>query len=387
MDTYRDARPGGATQLAGGANPAAGGAIQPAGGANPAAGAAIRARGLVKRYGAARAVDGLELTVPRGGVFGLLGPNGAGKTTTIRILATLTRPDAGTAEVMGCDVAAEPRAVRRQIGVTGQFATIDGTLTGTENLVLQGRLLGLSRAAAQNRAGALLAEFGLADAARRAVQSYSGGMRRRLDLACRLVVPPALLFLDEPTTGLDPQSRIAVWATVRELVGQGTTVLLTTQYLDEADQLSDGIAVLDRGRVIAEGTPGQLKEAAGAGVLRVRLADPADRGLAAQLLAAALRVPVGPDSDPAVLTARIAGTGQAGDRHGSAAVAWAIARLAGDGIGVAAFSLGQPSLDEVFLALTGHATSSSTTGSTTGHTTTGGAADSAVGSEPEEAAG
>jgi ABC-2 type transport system ATP-binding protein len=354
MDTYLDARPGAAIQ------------------APPIQAPAIQARGLVKSFGAARAVDGLELTVPRGGVFGLLGPNGAGKTTTIRILATLTRPDAGTAQVMGCDVAAEPRAVRRQIGVTGQFATIDGTLTGAENLVLQGRLLGLSRADARARAGALLAEFGLADAARRAVQNYSGGMRRRLDLACRLVVPPALLFLDEPTTGLDPQSRIAVWATVRELVGQGTTVLLTTQYLDEADQLSDRIAVLDRGRVIAEGTPGQLKEAAGAGVLRVRLADPADRDLAGHVLAAALGVPVGPDSDPAVLTARIASTGQAGDRHGSAAVAWAIARLAGDGIGVAAFSLGQPSLDEVFLALTGHATSSATS--------------SEPDSEPEEAA-
>jgi ABC-2 type transport system ATP-binding protein len=348
METYRDARP---------------------------AGAAIQARGLVKSFGTARAVDGLELTVPRGGVFGLLGPNGAGKTTTIRILATLTRPDAGTARVMGRDVAAEPRAVRRQIGVTGQFATVDGTLTGAENLVLQGRLLGLSRTAARHRAGALLAEFGLTGAAGQAVKNYSGGMQRRLDLACRLVIPPALLFLDEPTTGLDPQSRIAVWATVRRLVGQGTTVLLTTQYLDEADQLSDRIAVLDHGRIIAEGTPGQLKEAAGTGVLRVRLAEPGDRDLARQLLATALRATVSPDSDPAVLTARIAGAGQDGGRTGTAAVAWAIARLAGDGIGVAAFSLGQPSLDEVFLALTGSATDSATDGAT----------ESAAGSEPEEA--
>ncbi|HEU5417863.1 MAG TPA: ATP-binding cassette domain-containing protein [Streptosporangiaceae bacterium] len=329
-------------------------------------GAAIQASGLVKRFGTTRAVDGLELTVPRGGVFGLLGPNGAGKTTTIQILATLTRPDAGTARVMGHDVAAEPHAVRRQIGVTGQFATVDDTLTGAENLQLQGRLLGLSRMAARARAGALLEEFDLASAARRAVKNYSGGMRRRLDLACRLVVAPALLFLDEPTTGLDPQSRIAVWAIVRQLVSQGTTVLLTTQYLDEADQLSDRIAVLDHGRIIAEGTPGQLKTAAGAGVLRVRLAEPGNRDLARHLLASALGVEVRPDSDPAVLTARIAGTAagpaadQPGGQDGAAAVAWALARLAGDGIGVAGFSLGQPSLDEVFLALTGHGADSET---------------------------
>jgi daunorubicin/doxorubicin transport system ATP-binding protein len=322
------------------------------------AGAAIQARGLVKRFGAARAVDGLELTVPRGGVFGLLGPNGAGKTTTIRILATLTRPDAGTARVLGHDVAAEPHAVRRQIGVTGQFATVDANLTGAENLQLQGRLLGLRGQAARARAAEVLEQFGLADAARRPVKTYSGGMQRRLDLACRLVIPPALLFLDEPTTGLDPQSRSAVWATVRELVDQGTTVLLTTQYLDEADQMSDRIAVLDHGQIIAEGTPGQLKTAAGAGVLRIRLAEPGDRDLARHVLTTALGVVVRPDTDPAVLTARIAGTAadQAGDRHGAAAVAWAITRLAGDGIGVAAFSLGQPSLDEVFLALTGHET-------------------------------
>jgi ABC-2 type transport system ATP-binding protein len=331
---------------------------RPRAGQHREAGSAIQVAGLVKKFGGSPAVDGLDLTVPRGGVLGLLGPNGAGKTTTIRILATLSRPDAGTARVLGHDVVAEAAAVRRLIGVTGQSATIDDNLTGRENLQLQGRLLGLRGPVARARGAALLAEFGLAGAARRPVLTYSGGMRRRLDLACRLVVPPALLFLDEPTTGLDPQSRNAVWATVRELVRQGTTVLLTTQYLEEADQLSDQIVVLDHGKVIASGTPGQLKAAAGTGVLRVRLAEPGDRDLARQVLTAALKVAVALDSDPAVLTARIAGTraAQAGDQQGSAAVAWAIARLAGDGIGVAAFSLGQPSLDEVFLGLTGHAT-------------------------------
>ena len=216
---------------------------------------AIEASGLVKTFRATRAVDGIDLAVPSGGVFGLLGPNGAGKTTTIRVFATLTRPDAGTARVLGHDVVADPHAVRRQISLTGQFASIDASLTGQENLVLQARLLGLTRRAARARAAELIAAFGLGGVARRAAATYSGGLRRRLDIATSLVVAPALLFLDEPTTGLDPPSRIAVWETVRLLVRQGTTVLLTTQYLDEADQLSDEIAVMDRGKIIAQGTP------------------------------------------------------------------------------------------------------------------------------------
>jgi len=315
---------------------------------------AIEASGLVKTFGSTRAVDGLELTVPRGGVFGLLGPNGAGKTTTIRILATLTRPDAGQARVLGHDVRADPLAVRARISLTGQFATLDASLTGTENLVLQARLLGLSRRAARQRAGELLDAFGLADAARRAVKGYSGGMRRRLDIAVSIVVPPALLFLDEPTTGLDPRSRSQVWEMVRWLVRGGTTVLLTTQYLDEADQLCGRIAVIDHGKIIASGTPGELKASVGSGVLRVRLADPGDRESARQILEEALGVTAHPEPDPAALTARI----NAGDAEGDAgdAAALGMLRLSRQGIAIGTFALGQPSLDEVFLALTGHNT-------------------------------
>jgi ABC-2 type transport system ATP-binding protein len=313
---------------------------------------AIEAAGLVKTFGSTRAVDGLDLSVPRGGVFGLLGPNGAGKTTTIRIFATLTTPDTGVARVLGHDVRAARHAVRAAIGLTGQFATVDAALTGRENLVLQGRLLGLARRAARYRAAELLDTFGLAEAAGRAVKSYSGGMQRRLDIATSIVVPPALLFLDEPTTGLDPRSRNEVWQTVRLLVRSGSTVLLTTQYLDEADQLSDRIAVIDHGRVVAEGTPGELKASAGSGVLRVRLADPADSGRAVAILGRALGATVRPGADPAALAAHIAA--RPGGQDASAAVARAVSELSGQGIGVSTFALGQPSLDEVFLALTGH---------------------------------
>jgi ABC-2 type transport system ATP-binding protein len=226
---------------------------------------AIEACGLVKVFGAVRAVDGLDLLVPGGGVFALLGPNGAGKTTMIRIFTTLTRPDAGIVRVLGHDVMTEPHAVRSGICLTGQFATVDPSLTGTENLVLRARLLGLGRRAARSRAAELLNAFGLADAAMRPVRTYSGGMQRRLDIAVSLVVRPALLFLDEPTTGLDPPSRGQVWETVRWLAAQGTTVLLTTQYLDEADRLADRIAVIDHGRVVAEGTPGELRSPVGPG--------------------------------------------------------------------------------------------------------------------------
>jgi ABC-2 type transport system ATP-binding protein len=314
---------------------------------------ALEASGLVKRFGATRAVDGIDLAVPRGGVFGLLGPNGAGKTTAIQIFATLTRPDSGSARVMGHDVVADPHAVRSQISLTGQFATIDGGLTGMENVVLQARLLGLTRQAARARGAELLEAFGLTASAGRAVKSYSGGMQRRLDIACSIVVPPALLFLDEPTTGLDPQSRSQVWETVRLLVRQGTTVLLTTQYLDEADQLSDRIAVMDHGKIIADGTPSQLKASVGSGVLRVGLAAPTEKHRAQQILARTLGVTVRAAPGSAALTAQI--EGDAADQGTSEAVAWAMNQLARSGIKVTTFALGQPSLDEVFLALTGHA--------------------------------
>jgi ABC-2 type transport system ATP-binding protein len=254
----------------------------------------------------------------------------------------------GIARVLGHDVTSEPHAVRAGICLTGQFATVDPSLAGTENLLLQGRLLGLTRRAARARAAELLDAFGLPDAAGRPVRTYSGGMQRRLDIAASLVVAPALLFLDEPTTGLDPYSRIQVWQAVRWLVTQGTTVLLTTQYLDEADRLADRIAVIDQGKVVAEGTPGELKSSVGSGVLRVELADARDSVLARQVLGDALGVPVTQSADPAVLTARIDGP------SASDAAARGLALLSREWTEVAGFSLGQPSLDEVFLALTGH---------------------------------
>ncbi len=228
---------------------------------------AIIAEGLTKRFGTLTAVDGVDLAIPAGTVFGLLGPNGAGKTTTVHILATLLRPDAGRATVGGYDVTTQAHQVRQLIGLTGQYASVDETLTGAENLILIGRLTGLPRKAAKQRAAALLAQFHLEDAARRAVKTYSGGMRRRLDLAASLVTRPRVLFLDEPTTGLDPRSRNEMWDVVRDLTSDGVTVLLTTQYLEEADQLADQIAVIDHGRVIAAGTPDELKAATGAATL------------------------------------------------------------------------------------------------------------------------
>ncbi|MBD0324173.1 MAG: ATP-binding cassette domain-containing protein, partial [Aldersonia sp.] len=245
---------------------------------------AIETHGLIKRFGSTTAVDGIDLAVETGGVFGVLGPNGAGKTTTIRMLATLLPIDGGRASVLGHDVAREPAAVRSKVALTGQFAALDEDLTGTENLVLLGRLYGFSWPAARRRAEQLLAAFELTDAVARSVKTYSGGMRRRLDIAASIVVTPELIFLDEPTTGLDPRSRNQVWEIVRSLVAGGTTVLLTTQYLDEADQLADRLAVIDRGRVIAEGTTGELKASVGAGALHVRVLDAAQRDEAVGVL-------------------------------------------------------------------------------------------------------
>ncbi len=305
---------------------------------------AVEASGLVKTFGETRAVDGVELAVRRGTVYGLLGPNGAGKTTTIRMLATLLRPDAGTARVFGHDVVRGADEVRSRVSLTGQFASVDEDLTGFENLVLIARLLGYSRKQAKVRASELLDAFGLADAADRQVKNYSGGMQRRLDIAASIVITPDLMFLDEPTAGLDPRSRHQVWEIVRALVAGGTTVLLTTQYLDEADQLADRIAVVDHGRVIAEGTSGELKASVGSGALHVRLRDPEDRSRAERVLSQALGVPMHLDSDPAALSARVSDPER---------VAHALAELSRSGVALTDFALGQPSLDEVFLTLTG----------------------------------
>ncbi len=306
---------------------------------------AIEASGLVKTFGETRAVDGVDLAVRTGSVYGFLGPNGAGKTTTIRMLATLLEPDGGAAEVLGHDIVKEAHAVRSRVSLTGQFASVDEELTGEENLVLVARLLGYPRAQARTRAAELLDAFDLAGAADRQVETYSGGMRRRLDIAASIVVTPDLIFLDEPTTGLDPRSRTQVWQIVRALVAQGTTVLLTTQYLDEADQLADRIAVIDHGKLIAEGTSGELKSSVGSGTLHVRLCDPDRREEAGRLLSQTLGVAVEPEPDPAALSARVSETER---------VATALTELTRAGFAVAEFALGQPSLDQVFFALTGH---------------------------------
>src|SRR5687767_2573117 len=266
---------------------------------------AIEATGLVKSFGKTLAVDGVDLAVPVGAIYAVLGPNGAGKTTVIRTLATLIPADGGNARVFGHDIRTEGDAVRGLVSLTGQLASVDEELTGRENLVLLGRLLGLSRPAARSRADELLAAFGIAQASARLVKHYSGGMRRRLDIAASIVVTPRLMFLDEPTTGLDPRSRNQVWEIARALVAGGTTILLCTQYLEEADQLADGIAVIDRGTVIAEGTPGQLKASVGVGALHVRLLDPEQRPEAERVLEAAVG-PVVLEPDPAALSAACA---------------------------------------------------------------------------------
>jgi ABC-2 type transport system ATP-binding protein len=306
---------------------------------------AIETRGLAKRFGDTPALDGVDLSIGQGTVYGLLGPNGAGKTTTIRILATLLTADAGTATVLGLDVVRDARRVREKVSLTGQYASVDEDLTGQENLVLMGRLLGLSWRDARARAVELLDAFGLADAAGRQVRTYSGGMRRRIDIAASLVAIPEILFLDEPTTGLDPRSRNQVWELVRRIAGEGTTVLLTTQYLDEADRLAERMAVIDHGRVIAEGTSRDLKAMVGSSALHLRLASADQQGRARELVSRVLGGLL-PVADATSVAARLANPSQAAD---------VLAALTRDSVEVAEFSVGNPSLDEVFLALTGHA--------------------------------
>ncbi len=307
---------------------------------------AVMATGLVKRYGDLCAIDGIDLEVPRGTIFAILGPNGAGKTTLIRMLATLAKPDGGRAEVMGFDIVAEAQKVRAEIALTGQFASLDEDLTGRENLILLARLWGFRGAGARGRADDLLAAFDLSDAADKQVNDYSGGMRRRLDIAASLVVTPSVLFLDEPTTGLDPKARQDVWRMIRALAASGVTILLSTQYMEEADQLAARIAVIDHGRKIAEGTNRELKAQIGTGMLHVSLTDPAKLEHATRMLSERLGHPVQRSPEGAELTV-IAGDAAAANE--------AIAALMAAGIEISDFALGQPSLDTVFFALTGHA--------------------------------
>jgi ABC transporter DrrB family efflux protein len=307
---------------------------------------AVRVDDVVKRFGATVALDGAGLEVPAGMVFGLLGPNGAGKTTLVRILATLLAPDAGRAEILGHDVVREPAAVRELLGLTGQFAAVDELLTGRENLEMFGRLFKLSRAEARRRAGELLERFDLTQAADRPARTYSGGMRRRLDIASSLVTRPQVLFLDEPTTGLDPRSRNEIWAIVRELRREGTTLLLTTQYLEEADQLADRIAVIDRGKVIAEGTGNELKDRVGGQILEVELASAGQRDRAQTVLAGVGCGEPEPDERPDRLTLPA-------PRDGLLLVEEAAAELRRAQIAVSDIGLRRPTLDDVFLQLTG----------------------------------
>jgi daunorubicin resistance ABC transporter ATP-binding subunit len=304
---------------------------------------AVEARGLTKRFGDVRALDGVDLVVPRGTVLGLLGPNGAGKTTTVNVLATALRPDGGSAHVLGIDVAEDPHTVRGLIGLAGQYAAVDATLTGRENLELIGTLTHLPRRVIRRRADELLTRFDLDDAGDRLARTYSGGMRRRLDLAAALVHQPPVLFLDEPTTGLDPQSRNDLWQTLRELVAEGTTVLLTTQYLEEADQLADRIAVVDHGRVITEGTAGELKQRLGTTVVELGFLDTAQAERARDALAP-LELGSATLQDATV---------QVAVSEGPRALMHALRALDATGIEPVSAAVREPSLDDVFLALTG----------------------------------
>jgi ABC-2 type transport system ATP-binding protein len=304
---------------------------------------AIRVDGLRKRFGNVVALDGIDFSVPTGTVLGLLGPNGAGKTTAVRVLTTIVRPDGGRAEVLGVDVTAKPDTVRSRIGLAGQYAAVDENLTGRENLQLIGRLTHLPRRLVDDRADELLERFELTDAADRPARTYSGGMRRRLDLSAALVHRPPVLFLDEPTTGLDPHSRRGLWAVISDLVADGTTVLLTTQYLEEADQLADHIVVIDRGQIIAAGTAPELKAQLGATIVEIGLADPAEAHRARGALA-----PFGlrePELDGSSVRLELA--------DGTRALVGALRALDGDGFEPTAIAVREPSLDDVFLSLTG----------------------------------
>ena len=306
---------------------------------------AISAEGLVKKYGTTTALDGVDLTVPTGTVLGVLGPNGAGKTTAVRILGTLLRPDAGHATVGGFDVVREAPRVREIIGLTGQYASVDEDMSGRRNLVMIGRLLGLPRLQAKARADELLERFELTEAGDRIAKTYSGGMRRRLDLAASLVGDPSILYLDEPTTGLDPHARNGVWETIRNLVLDGTTVLLTTQYLEEADALADSLMVFDKGRVVASGRPAELKAQAGRQTLDVRPAEPGHLERVAAIVAESVGVRPTVDVVNAVVSAPV---------PDGTSMPIVVRRLDEAGIAVTELSLRLPSLDEVFLALTGH---------------------------------
>lgn len=306
---------------------------------------AIEADGLVKAFGDKRAVDGVNLQVRAGTIYGVLGPNGAGKTTTIRMLATLLRPDAGTARVFGHDAAKEPHVVRQLIGVTGQYASVDESLSAIENLLIFSRLLGLGRAEARRKASELLEEFDLMEAAKRPLKNFSGGMRRRLDLAASLIAQPPLIFLDEPTTGLDPRTRTQMWETIRRLVKTGSTVLLTTQYLDEADQLADRIAVIDHGRVVAEGTVDELKASVGTSSLHLRVQNPLQSEKARQIIERVLKVEASLSAEAGKFTAPMADADRVADL---------LIAIREEGIRLAELSVQKPTLDEVFLATTGH---------------------------------